>query len=157
MQRSSSPVFHFFLSHQFFTGLFLGYLLAALILHFQLRSPCSLRAYPAGERQLKSFNYYVSRSKCPTKHEPKDCIKPFFTENLLVKHNCTEGSTALPPVTATISLNASVTSASIKQERILCWVVTTPNNKLKAEAVNNTWGRRCDKLLFMSSQNGKID
>ena len=38
--------------------------------------------------------------------------------------------------------------------RIFCWVVTQPANKLKAEAVKQTWGRKCDKLIFVSSQNG---
>jgi hypothetical protein len=38
--------------------------------------------------------------------------------------------------------------------RIFCWVVTHPANKLKAKAVKKTWGRKCDKLIFASSQNG---
>ena len=38
--------------------------------------------------------------------------------------------------------------------KIFCWVVTQPANKLKAEAVKQTWGRKCDKLVFASSQNG---
>ena len=52
--------------------------------------------------------------------------------------------------------SAELTSDLQTQRRgILCWVIVEPDSANKSEMVMNTWGRSCDKLLFMSSQNGK--
>lgn len=41
-----------------------------------------------------------------------------------------------------------------KAGRILCWVLTMPaSHDTKARAVNQTWGRHCDYLLFMTTEN----
>lgn len=40
--------------------------------------------------------------------------------------------------------------------RIFCWVSThPPNHRTKAAAVRDTWGQRCDQILFVSNEDGK--
>ncbi|XP_017482249.1 PREDICTED: glycoprotein-N-acetylgalactosamine 3-beta-galactosyltransferase 1-like [Rhagoletis zephyria] len=49
--------------------------------------------------------------------------------------------------------NTTLAERLANKVRILCWVMTTPaNHKTKALHVRRTWGRRCNRLLFVTSQ-----
>ncbi|XP_051858450.1 glycoprotein-N-acetylgalactosamine 3-beta-galactosyltransferase 1-like isoform X1 [Drosophila albomicans] len=49
--------------------------------------------------------------------------------------------------------NSIVADQLRKEVRILCWIMTNPNNhKNKSRHIKRTWGKRCNILLFMSSE-----
>lgn len=68
------------------------------------------------------------------------------TENLTIKAN------QLPEHQHTHENNTLATYL-YEKVRVLCWILTTPSNhQTRAIHVKRTWGKRCNKLLFMSTQ-----
>lgn len=56
----------------------------------------------------------------------------------------------------TDDLNTTIADQLYGKVKILCWILTGPmNHAKKAVHVKNTWGKRCNKLIFMSSQEDK--
>lgn len=51
--------------------------------------------------------------------------------------------------------NSSIAQQLYNDIRVLCWVLTKPDNhQKKAQHVKRTWGTRCNKLIFMSTIEG---
>jgi Fringe-like len=58
----------------------------------------------------------------------------------------------VPILKDTSLYDESLAGEMYKKVRILCMVVTMPaNHKTKAIHVRDTWGRRCNKIIFISS------
>ena len=51
------------------------------------------------------------------------------------------------------SSNYEAAKEEYNDTKVLCWVMTNPkNHKTKCKPIKETWGRRCNILLFMSSE-----
>lgn len=51
--------------------------------------------------------------------------------------------------------NKTIAQQLYNEVRILCWIMTNPqNHQKKARHVKRTWGSRCNQLLFMSTTKG---
>lgn len=51
--------------------------------------------------------------------------------------------------------NTSIAADLYEKVRVLCMVITSPgDHQEKAIHVKNTWGARCNKLIFMSTKEG---
>lgn len=49
--------------------------------------------------------------------------------------------------------NTNLAELLYEEVRILCWVMTTPkNHKTKAIHIRRTWGKHCNRLLFVTSE-----
>lgn len=55
--------------------------------------------------------------------------------------------------TSTLKVNETLAEILYDEVKVLCWIMTGPkNHEAKARHVKETWGKRCNILLFMSTQ-----
>lgn len=61
--------------------------------------------------------------------------------------------TTKPMLIVSNSMTPHLSVNLTEEVKVLCWVLTYPeNHDTKALAVRNTWGRSCNKLVFVSSE-----
>jgi glycoprotein-N-acetylgalactosamine 3-beta-galactosyltransferase len=78
-------------------------------------------------------------------HEGHHLAEAQGPEHDVGQHNHDEGVHALE--------NSTIAKYLESEVRILCWIMTNPSNhEKKARHVKRTWGKRCNKLIFMSSE-----
>ena len=55
-----------------------------------------------------------------------------------------------------VSDNDDVARSLFERVRVLCWIMTSPeNHKVKAVHILATWGKRCNKIVFVSEKDDK--
>ncbi|KFB34813.1 AGAP009979-PA-like protein [Anopheles sinensis] len=104
-----------------------------------------------------TFSLYISSATDQYPEHYQHCRSSIFTYNYtdlvevtgplqdFSQHNASEEVHALE--------NATLAQQLHREVRVLCWVMTSPSNhKTKALQVNRTWAKRCNKVLFMSSE-----
>lgn len=52
-------------------------------------------------------------------------------------------------------VDRSVADELSRKVRVLCWVVTSPEDVGKAKIIKKTWGKRCNVLIFTSTKKNK--
>lgn len=53
--------------------------------------------------------------------------------------------------------NHSLAAQLNSEVRVLCWIMTNPgNHEERAKPIRDTWGKRCNILLFMTTEDGSL-
>lgn len=123
---------------------------------------------------FSSYDGCVSRERHPILSTQSKASRLISTQQL-VEESLTETKAELDDIRQIVenfgrqsasgfggSVNSSFTNTTTADNlrhrvRILCWILTYPkNHRTKAINAKETWGRRCNKLLIMSSKRDDV-